>query len=85
MAFPKAAGQDRSGMGERGEIPPFKEAQQTHDGAPAGPTFGADNPSVAVPGGMPMTTGGYSPQPGNPPLPRNPMDGAGKAPTGNRR
>lgn len=72
-------------MGGRGEIAPFREGACAHDGAPAGETFGSDNPSIAVPGGVPMTTGGYSPQPGNPPLPRNPNDGQQKAPNGKPR
>lgn len=41
-----------------------QQADAKHDGAPAGPWFtDAELPSIAVPGGSPATTGGYSPDP----------------------
>lgn len=52
----------------------------THDGAPAGPWFtDAELPSVAVLGGQPMTTNGYSPDPSNAPQSYGPTD-SGTAP-----
>ena len=54
-----------------------------HDGAPAGPWFtDAELPSVAVAGGSPATTGGYSPDPSRTPqVDTNPT----APPTGIRR
>lgn len=54
-----------------------------HDGAPAGPWFtDAELPSVAVAGGSPATTGGYSPDPSRTPqIDTNPT----APPTGIRR
>ncbi len=66
-------------------VPPTTEQQAdaTHDGAPAGPWFtDGELPSVAVIGGMPMTTGGYSPDPSKTPQEdKNPT----APPTGLRR
>lgn len=52
---------------------PVQEQQidAVHDGAPAGPWFtDAELPSVAVVGGSPATTGGYSPDPSRSPQPQ---------------
>lgn len=67
------------------DIGPEQKPDATHDGAPAGEYFGADLPVQSVPGGAPMTTGGFTPSSANPPLPRDPMDGYTKPPGGNRR
>lgn len=51
-------------------IPPIQEQQPDaiHDGAPAGLFFSdAELPVVAVPGGQPMTTNGFSPDPSRTP------------------
>lgn len=56
--------------------------------APAGPNFApGELPVVAVPGGSPGSLSGFSPEPGNPPLPdpNDPCDGCGTAPSGLRR
>ena len=58
----------------------------TQGGAPGGLTFESDLPSIAVPGGNPASTNGFSPSPAQDPLGRpGSNDGGGTAPTGNRR
>ena len=66
---------------------PEQNPESTQGGAPAGETFSdSELPSVAVPGGKPFTTGGYSPQSGQDQLPQpGTDDGCGKAPTGIRK
>lgn len=72
-------------MPEPDGVPPMVEQNPnaTHDGAPAGPWFtDAELPSVAVLGGQPMTTNGYSPDPSQTPQEdKNPT----APPTGLRR
>lgn len=73
-------------MGDRGGETPTNEPSFTQGGAPGGPTFGGDLPSVAVPGGKPFSTGGYRPQADQDQLPApGSSDGCQKAPTGIRR
>ncbi len=77
-------------MGDNSYIGPEQQEDAVHDGAPMGLTFGdGELPSVAVPGGSPMTLGGYSPDPGQTPQVSNVEDpkglGVGKAPDGIRR
>lgn len=64
-----------------------KPVPAPHDGAPAGlvPSQG-ELPSVAVPGGTPFTTGGYSPDGSQDKLPPpGSSEGNQTAPTGVRR
>lgn len=86
MAAPKPPFPTNASTSPQGpDIGPEQKPDATHDGAPAGEWFGSDLPQNAVPGGSPMTLGGYSPERGNPPLPADPMDGYTKPPTGPRR
>ena len=65
---------------------PEQNPEAIEGGAPGGPTFESELPSVAVPGGKPFTTGGYSPQADQDSLPApGSTDGNGTAPTGIRR
>ena len=62
---------------------PESNPEFTQGGAPGGETFANDLPSVAVPGGNPATTGGYTPQADQDQLPApGSNEGCGKAPTG---
>jgi hypothetical protein len=72
-------------MAQPDGIPPMVEQNPdfTQGGAPAGPWFTeGELPSVAVPGGQPMTTNGFSPDPSRTPQEdKNPT----APPTGIRR
>lgn len=70
-----------AGVNPGGPANPEQAIDSAHDGAPAGPFFSdAELPTVSVPGGTPMTLGGYSPDNGQPPLVSNLQDPTG---TGN--
>ena len=62
--------------GSRPDLGPQPQIDSLHDGAPGGRFFGSDLPVDS--GGQHATTGGFSPEPSNPPLPTNPQDGVGK-------
>lgn len=65
--------------------------EQKPDGAPHNGASSGDclcdglGPSVAVPGGTPMSLGGFSATPERDPMPRDPMTGYTQPPTGSRR
>jgi hypothetical protein len=65
---------------------PTNEPSFTQGGAPGGKSMGDDLPSVAVPGGKPFSTGGYTPQADQDQLPTpGSTEGEQKAPSGTRR
>lgn len=65
---------------------PEQDPEFTQGGAPGGPDLGSDLPSVAVPGGNPATTNGYSPDASQDQLPPPGSSvGNGTAPDGIRR
>lgn len=85
MATPAQLGSD-TGRGDMLGGIPEQNPESTQGGAPGGETFSGELPSVAVPGGTPFTTGGYSPQADQDQLPRpGSTDGNGIAPTGIRK
>jgi hypothetical protein len=86
MATPAQLGSD-TGPGDKLGGVPEQNPETTQGGAPAGETFSdGELPSVAVPGGQPFTTGGYSPQADQDSLPRpGSSDGCGLPPSGIRK
>jgi hypothetical protein len=68
------------------DLGPEQEADAIHDGAPGGLTFEGELPSVAVPGGQPFTTNGYTPDGAQDSLPApGSEEGNGTAPSGIRK
>lgn len=83
---------DTGGNVGNGGVPALPEQVEDyqHDGAPAGAWFSdSELPVVAVQGGPPATTGGYSPDPGQTPMVSTVEDPMGlsylKAPEGIRK
>lgn len=88
MATPRESG-GGAGVGNRGPEDQQQQIDSIHDGAPAGPFFSeSELPSIAVPGGTPMTLGGYSPDPSRTPqisIADDPRGVGSVAPSGVRR
>ena len=85
MPTPAQLGSD-TGPGDKLGGTPEQNPEATEGGAPAGPWFGNDLPSVSVVGGKPATLDGYTPSREQDKLPRPGSDeGCGTAPTGIRR
>ncbi len=86
MPTPAQLGSDTGPGDNLGGIPE-QNPERTQGGAPAGPWISeAELPSVAVPGGVPFTTGGYSPQADQDKLPPpGSSEGNGLAPSGVRK
>ena len=90
MATPAQIGQaagSNGGQQDKVDGIPEQNPESLQGGAPGGPVFSdAELPSVAVPGGTPFTTNGYSPQADQDSLPApGSTDGCGTAPSGVRR
>lgn len=80
LPFRKQAG--ASGSGDTSHIGPMGRPGFEQGGAPGGKLPSSDLPMKEP--ALPMREG-FSPEPSNPPLPTDPMDGYTKPPSGGRR